>query len=172
MKAVVILGICLFVLLSPTTTAAKIEVAHDPSIDFSRYSTYAWIEGSPAAKPEVEIWIVGAIEEELEAKGWRRVEDPGSADVHVKSLVMTLVNMHIFSNYIASATGGWGFWQANTRAYGDGAVIVDIIDPDTDELVWRGIATGAVTGSWQKIEKKAPKIMSKMFNDFPPYFVP
>lgn len=172
MKAVLIFGICLFVLLSPSALAVKIEVAHDPEVDFSRYSTYAWIEGSPAAKPEVEIWIVGAIEDELKAKGWRKVAGPEKPDVHLKSVVMSLVNVQLFSNYIASATGGWGFWQANTRAYGDGALIVDIIDPDTDELIWRSIARGTVSGAWYKVEKKAPKIASEMFKGFPPYFVP
>jgi len=171
MKAALSLGICLLAFVLPASSAAKIEVAHDPEVDFSRFSTYAWIEGSPAGKPEVQIWLVKAIEHQLESKGLRKV-DPDSADVHVKSLVLTLVNVSIFSNYIGSATGGWGFWQANTRAYGDGALVVDIIDPDVDKLIWRSIASGTITGAWQKAERKLPKITGKMFKDFPPYFVP
>jgi len=171
MKAVLVLGLCLLALVSPVALAAKIEVAGDPEVDFSRFSTFAWIEGSPAAKPEVERWIRMAITDQLESSGLREVE-PENADLHVKSLVMTLVNMHVFSNYISSATGVWGFWQANTRAYGNGALIVDLIDPDMDKLVWRSIASGTVSGSWQKAERKLPKISSKMFADFPPYFVP
>jgi hypothetical protein len=170
-KKLAITLIFLTALLAPASHAKKIETGHDPSVDFSKFTTYAWVEGAPAAKPEIQRWIERSVERELKDRGLRKVE-VGEADLHVKSLVLTMFSASMFNNYIGSVNSGWNFWQSNSRAYAQGAWVVDLIRPGDDLLVWRGILAGTFTGEWTKYERKIPTYAKKMFADFPPEYVP
>ncbi len=73
--------ILLLTILSTTASAQKIKVNYDRSIDFSKFKTYAWAELGPARAPLLRVNIMGAIDEQLAAKGLVKVEN--SADLMV-----------------------------------------------------------------------------------------
>src|SRR5215472_7606914 len=59
--------------------AADTSVDYDHHADFSRYKTYSWL-GVHAS----DLWqsrIQNAVDSQLQAKGWRRVESGGDATV-------------------------------------------------------------------------------------------
>ncbi len=49
-----------------------------------------------------------------------------------------------------------------------GTLIVDLVDSDSGDLVWRGVGSGTLSTKPEKNEKKINKVASKMFKNFPP----
>jgi hypothetical protein len=49
-----------------------------------------------------------------------------------------------------------------------GTLVVDLFDTNTKKLIWRGSARDTLTGKPDKDEKRLEKVVSKMFEHFPP----
>jgi hypothetical protein len=49
-----------------------------------------------------------------------------------------------------------------------GTLVVDIFEPQTKQLLWRGTDTDALTGSPEKNSQKLSKDVASMFKKFPP----
>ena len=56
--------------------AAEISIDADRTVDFSAFKTYAWKANDKASDPLVDQAIVADIEEQLAAKGLKKVEGP------------------------------------------------------------------------------------------------
>ena len=52
--------------------------------------------------------------------------------------------------------------------YTQGSVIVDVIDPKTMELIWRGQGVATVSDDPATYNKELDKSVSKILNSFPP----
>jgi hypothetical protein len=54
--------------------------------------------------------------------------------------------------------------------YQQGTVIVDLIDAQKQELVWRGTVTGVLESNPtpEKMDKNANAAMAKLFSQYPP----
>ena len=50
----------------------------------------------------------------------------------------------------------------------EGTLIVDIIDADSNELIWRGTATGTVERGSDKASEKIHGAVYKIMTKFPP----
>ena len=57
---------------------------------------------------------------------------------------------------------------ATVREIPMGTILVDILDAESRELIWRGTATAAISTKAEKNEKKLNKLVGKMFKKFPP----
>jgi hypothetical protein len=71
--------------------------------------------------------------------------------------------------------GGWhwhGFGSGMATTIEEetpvGTLMVDIFDTPSQKLIWRGIASGTLTGKPEKDEKKMDKAVTEMFKKFPP----
>ena len=68
-------------------------------------------------------------------------------------------------------TTGWGYYYGGT-AYVDkipaGTLRVEMEDPRTQKLVWRGRGSDYLSEKPEKVEKKINKVVEKMFKKFPP----
>ncbi len=169
MKRAIITGL-LFTLVSVGALAGKvsIEVNFDPEVDFSQFKTYAWKEGAPANKPEVEQWVRKAVNEKLRANGWKRIDT--GADVEIASYVVGLYRSEAWGTYFNDSYGYGGWMQVDPRTLAQGAWMVEMTDVSSQEKCWRGIAKGATSdgANWHKAQKKIPRIADKLFADFPP----
>lgn len=66
----------------------EVKTEQDVEADFSRYHTYAWIEGAPGGRePSLESQIQTAVDRELPFKRLQRVEKGGSPDLYVSICV-------------------------------------------------------------------------------------
>jgi hypothetical protein len=54
--------------------AQKVTIDFDKGTDFSRPKTYAWIKGTPASNPKLDLYIMGVGDHQLEQKGLTKVE--------------------------------------------------------------------------------------------------
>ena len=159
-----------------TSASAKVFVDHDRTADFRARRTYAWMKGTEAPNTLVEKRIRVAVDDQLRAKGLTRVE--GEADLHVITHATTTTGSRLdVTSYGYGGYVGWeGFttWTPGTgvqvRDYTTGTLVVDLVDPASNKLIWRGVATEAlgINPNPEKVSKKVLKVTRSMFRDFPP----
>ena len=157
-------------------SAQKVSVGADPGVDLTKYKTYAWSQGTTSANPIVSAMVVSAVDEQLAAKGIRKVEtDP---DLTVVVFGSTESDMHVSNpswspslNSIATGVAvGSQSWLVTK-----GTLVVDLLDAKTKNSVWRGQATQTLdrgpTGDKAKdaknVEKPIKNAVKKMFKQFP-----
>lgn len=150
--------------------AVAIEVDHAPGTDFSRFRTFAWVEGLPVpdsaadrAGERVELALRRAIEEELRAKGLRRTPRE-RADLQVVYGVQ-VEQAETFRSYTGPVGGGPEIYGFET--YARGRIVVEIVDPDGAETLWTGTARGAFGGQ-RNLERRVALVVRKLFKRFPP----
>ena len=158
-------------LLSASALAQKVSVDYDRSADFTKYKTYAWAEGTPAKDPLMHERIVAAVEAQLNAKGWTRVDPNQNPDAYV--LYQAAVTEQKEAQVWGTGYGaGWrragGMAQIDVNTILIGQLVVDIGDAASQKLVWRGRASDTLSDKPEKNEKKIKKAAEKMFKKFPP----
>jgi hypothetical protein len=150
-----------------------IDHDYDVDADFSQFKTFAWLEqttmteGTPQAVQQsglMEARIKRAVNDGLTGKGLQLVES--DADL--------IVAYHIgVTDYteIRTTGTGWG-WDRNTRVdqFQEGTFILDLIDADADQLVWRGIAEGVLEEfpSPEQMERAANDLVKRLLAEYPP----
>jgi len=149
----------------------------DQSYDFSGLSTYAWMEqGLEGGVSEIMLRrMYAAIDEDLTAKGLRKADRPGSADVLIAYHTGTQDRQQ-YDTYGYGAGGWWGgYWgggmtTTTVRTYSEGTLILDVIDRQSNELVWRGSASKTIDDmdSPEQRVQTVQDAVAKLLKDFPP----
>ena len=167
-------------LLSVPAIAAKPQIQWDPEFDFSQVQTFAWQdtagESLAQSQPFLHEHIINAIEFELTNSGFR--ETTSNPDVLVTYYGSTETNYRLQSDsygygFGGYGMGGWGYYgygmggpvSTTTRVveYDRGTLVVDIVDADAGELVWRGsVSDITVSDSLEKMQKYVTKAIVKM----------
>jgi hypothetical protein len=63
--------------------------------------------------------------------------------------------------------GGWGPYDTTVSEYTQGTVIVDVIDPSTKELLWRGEGVSRVSDNQTEYQQELWKTVSAILDKFP-----
>ncbi len=162
----------LFLVALGTALALQVKTDFDHQANFSQYKTYSWQE----IKPANSLWdarIQRAVDAQLAAKGWTKVESGG--DVAVVAIATSHTERTLQTFYDGMG-GGWrwrgfgGMGEATTteQDYKEGTLVVDVYDAKTKQLIWRGSSEDTVSNNAQKNEKNLDKGVAKMFKKFPP----
>jgi hypothetical protein len=163
-----ILAICVAP-LSTGVYAQKVNVQFDQTADFTRYKTFAIRRGelnsrSSALNSElVKKQIETDIARDLSSRGLSQV-DSGPADLNVV--------YHFGSSRkteVEAYPAGWRGW--GTRyvrvPYAEGTLVIDLRDPSTHSLVWRGISSEEKSDP-SKIQGKLDDMVKKAIEKYPP----
>ena len=152
--------------------AVKVGQVYD-DVDFATYKTYAWVprpEGSVGVPAGRQMYLEDAmtknIEEQLAAKGFAKVsENPdvlvgywyGFADRPAGSIDTPVDYTKDYSDRQVWESGG-------------GVIRVDLVDPKTQKIVWRGTAEGAVNvdPTPEMVEKNVNRAITQIFAQYPP----
>jgi hypothetical protein len=162
--------IAIVLLLATASIAADVKTDYDRSINFSQYKTYSW-EKVQTPDPLWVDRIKEAVDSQLAAKGWRRVESGGQASLI--AIEMTH-NQRTLNTFYDGFGGGWrwggGFGNATTTVdtYKVGTLVVDMFDANTQKLIWRGSSSDTLSDKSDKNIKNLDKGVQKMFEHFPP----
>lgn len=167
--AVFVAGI--FILLA-SCSSIHVNIDYDQEADFSAYKTFAWIpqrKGIAVRNPLADKRIKKAVSDELIAKGY--VGDTSGPD-------LLLVYHAGMRNKVDVASWGYGYgryWRypvggVSVYQYTEGTLVLDIVDAQKKELVWRGVAQKALseTSSVEKREENLKKVVAKLLKNFPP----
>jgi hypothetical protein len=158
----------LILLAATGAWAQKITVEFDQAADFAKYKTFAIRDGqlnsrNPALNSElVKKRIEADIVRDLTARGLEMTA--GRSDLNVRYRFGSARKAEI-ERYPA----GWrGFGTRVVRVpYTEGTLVIDLRDPSTRSLVWRGIASEEKSEG-TKIEGKLDDMVRKAIEKYPP----
>ena len=168
--------------LMTLTACSSMSVQTDYAVeaDFSQFETFRYQASDRSVAtvaPLADERIVAAIRREMIASGL--TESESDADVIV-TYYATVDEQLQFSTVYTGVNawgrrgwGGMGVSSASTRAttFQEGTLVIDIIDAETKNLVWRGIGQKVVDqtqDSPEKIQEKLDQIINKIMASFPP----
>jgi len=148
----------------------------DESYDFSAVSTYAWTaQGLEGGVSEIMLRrMYAAVDGDLATKGFTKTE-PERADFLMAYHTGTQDRQQ-YDTYGYGAGGWWGgYWgggmtTTTVRTYTEGTLILDVIDRERNELVWRGSASKTID-QMDAPEQRVKTVQSavvKLLKDFPP----
>lgn len=167
--------------LSLTAAARdKISVAYAKGFSFSQYKTYAWAEHGAVAHPLLAADLVGAIDQELQARGLQKVTS--NPDLVIQFYGSVDNDMTMYSNDpLYGGTGGIppfdpsmtgptfiGFYGNTSVVIHKGDLVVDLIDAKAKKLVWRGMAAESVNSqNPEKLVDQVNGAITRMFKEYP-----
>jgi hypothetical protein len=173
-----------FVLLFMSAGCSTIQVKYDYDKEFSfaELRSYSWLpqpENVTAAPTSavadsqlMEKRIKGMTDNELSRKGYKlTTETPDFFLVYHLGVEQKIdVTSYGYSYARPYRYRGMYGEQVVIHPYTQGTLIIDVIAPQTKELIWRGIAEGTVEkeASVSTIDKKISAAVTKIFSEFPP----
>ena len=148
--------------------AQKVTVEFDQAADFSKYKTFAIREGQLNSRNAalnsdlVKKQINADIERGLTAKGLMEVTGPSDLNVRYTFGSARKIETEAYP-------AGWYGWGTRIVRvpYAEGTLVIDLRDPTTRSLVWRGISSEEKTDA-TKIEGKLDKMVKKALDKYPP----
>ena len=179
-----ILPLVVMAVLCGTAMAEKIRVHYDKSLDFSKFKTYGWAPHGAVAHPMLALDAVGAVEDELNARGLHKVAENPDLIIAFYGAVDSEVSM-TSNNPIYNATGGippfdpsmtspgdslyWDSYYGNsTVVVYPGQLVIDVIDFKTKKLAWRGFAAEAISpNNPDKLMSEVTSTIKKLFKEYP-----
>lgn len=146
-------------LMSAAVGAQSVDVGYDRTVDFKALKTYALgpVTVTGDAEPLMVQRVVSAVDSQLSAIGLRKVEkDP---DVLVATEHWRGVSYpYWWSN---------GFSGFDVRKIFAAKVVVELIDPRTEKVVFRGTAEDTVSLKASRNERKADEAVAEIFEESP-----
>jgi hypothetical protein len=149
----------------------------DPRANFSSLQTYAWLPDLQATTdPRLDSKLLDrrvreAVDRHLAAKGYRKVDDDAPS-FRVAYQVYVLRQSQTVSEPVGPYTYRWwgGMGPTYTYQYDEGTLAVDVIDPQTNVLMWRGSASAIIDprASIKEREERIDRAVGSLLEKFPP----
>lgn len=159
-----------------------VRARHDPSADFARLHTFAWLPKGEAAPADqyvldraIDARLREAVDRELRAKGFVPAGDVAPD---------FLLNYRLTTAPASEARGepwrfGWGtgWWTGwpgaegiYTESYDEGTLFLAVIQPRTKRMIWIGSAQARMLPhiSLEKARKRVDAAVHKILENFPP----
>lgn len=154
--------------LLASCSGIRAHANYDPETDFGRYTSYAWYDPpapdvgglSIELDEELERRLVRRVDEGLERGGLTRAEAIG-ADLRVRYRVTVEERVQHNDPY---------YVHDLQTTYEEGSLVIELVDPDTGEPAWRGIASARLneTSSPEKRAERLDKAVDKILDRYPP----
>ncbi len=164
-------------------SSLQVQSDFDPVADFSSIHTYAWkkvdVRGDALAdNPLLYKRIVTIADEYLRGRGYRKTI-PKSADILIVLRGGTKEKMRLtdIGGRGRYSSGPWYHPRQNyptrpdiIRYYTEGTLVIDIVDPHKNELIWRGTGTGIIHRYSDREEEKKviEQYVRAILDQFPP----
>ena len=192
-------GVCAAALLAAACSSTdKIQIGsdHDPRAQFDGLRTYAWMKRKPVKLGDPRIddealrtWVHGAVEESLSGSGYRQLVT-GKPDfwvawhaaIDAKVKVSTMQDHYgytVGSDWDRAYRTDWawigpggpsGRSETVVDEWEQGSLILEVVDPKTNKLMWRGVARAKLGKERTKEQQQAriKQAVSRMLDRFPP----
>ncbi|MDX1393539.1 MAG: DUF4136 domain-containing protein [Gemmatimonadota bacterium] len=177
-----------FVIALAVTACSGLSVVsdYDPSGDFGSYQTYSWLpdaesEGSGIAQdPLVDGRIRAAIDNDLTAKGFQKVDDGGDFAVGYQISTREEVSYTTMYSGWGGYGYGYGYWgpsvgmsSSSTTQHTStiGQLLIGVFDQGSKELVWRSTGEKTISDrqrSPEEAQENINNIISRVMESFPP----
>lgn len=191
MKTFYLLIITLLLSACATSQRSSTESVVSSNTSLSDYQSYSWLGKPPSSAPLRPQRIVQDIDTQLRSKGWVVADD---ADVAIVARITTRRRVSSHSadshgsghrNLSTSSTYGGSSAHAGLRNFSTGNVnsamppmptmdmktvgilSIELLDPKTDQIVWRGQTEISIPESSGKLNATIDAGISELFAKFP-----
>lgn len=163
-------------LMTAASLFAGIESDYNHAYDFSQVKTYAWRPDTLKQKDGalqnsiVDSRVRAEVDRQMAAKGFTQVDSKPDVYITYRLAAKDRTSVTYFPS------GGWGYrrwggWgggmtQRMETRYTEGTIMLDMIDVQTKDLVWRVVST-KTESNVIKYQQKAADQIEKMFKKFP-----
>ncbi len=179
MKLVKIAIIGIAILFIVGCSSMSVVSDWDHATDFSKFKTFRFYDGDPmpgdelAKHPLIQKRVQETVARILENKGFQKT-DSDNPDM------LVVVHAGIKERMSVTNWGGYGWYDpwwgpvgyrnVDVYQYEEGTLIIDIVDVQRKQLVWRGMATDVIKGykDPQKIQANLDYIVEQILAKFPP----
>ena len=159
----------------------RVSTDYDPSADFSNLGSYAWFDersGVQGDRPDVSSLldrrIRSAVDGELSQKGIESV-DKNSAKMLVSYHLGVESKLDVNTMDTGYGYGRYGRYSSigtttTVTEYQEGTLLIDVIDPVSKQLIWRGSGQARVR-EWstpEDREKRIHEAVKEILAEFPP----
>jgi hypothetical protein len=163
-------------LLLSACASVDVHTDYDNSVDFSQFTTYFWKKLPESSNSLMNGRIVSAVDEQLQAKGWRKVLE-SQAQTALAAIVTVQDGQRVdtfHNNWGPGWSGGWGAggirgsstsWVFN---YQTGTLIIDLYDTNSKHAIWRGTASDILSNQPSTMQRSLNDGVQRMFANFPP----
>lgn len=174
MRSLKTLLVSCFVFCSAACSTISINYDYDKTVNFPSYKYYAWhtIPRTVEMNDLLINRVKNAANRVLQSKGFREVSENPDFFLAIHTSKQQKVEIidwgYAYGPYWRR--GGYGFGGVDLRQYEEGTLILDVVDANKNELVWRGSATGIVD-PYLSPEKRTEKIdaaVTRILDKFPP----
>jgi hypothetical protein len=142
-------------------------VDYDHTINWSQFHSFQLMDGTKSPDTFTQKRIDDGITSALTSKGWTAVTS--NPDVQVFPHVVLSQE----KQWNAERMGGFGYRMGGGMAQATqtnipiGTLIVDMVNPKTKEMIWRGTAQDQVSGNGSD-NGKIQQAIQDLFKNFPP----
>ncbi len=175
----VIIAFLSLLLLSACSTM-KIETDYSPEFAFDTLSTFTVVHKDKEADNTLTTSrIIDAIDDDLTSKGHKAVKRSAPdyyvlfhTDVRSKTKIDTdYQSLGMYPYRYGRGYGYGGRTTATTRVYtyDEGKLIVDIVDPKQNKIIWRGIATDRLKSHDDPEQRRSyiNEVITELLKNFP-----
>ena len=165
-------------LLVPQIEAQKVKIDYDKTADFSKFKTYAWVQGTPLFDPQLDAYVRNSISDMLHHIGM--TEAPvNAADILLTyhAAIGTDIYVGTALDPTFAATGGTpmpghSIWETSSGAapahVSKGSLAFEILDRAANRAIWTGVAAHTVKDTQHERQDQLQKALDKLFRIFPP----
>jgi hypothetical protein len=158
-----------------------VETDYDPEVEFASLGSYAWLdtERKKTGDPRLDNDLLDgrvrrAVDDALASKGYEK-KAAGGADFEITYHVALEKQIDV-QTYVDSYPHGYR-WHAgpshaytSVREYDVGSLVLDVIDPNRKQLIWRGATQARIqdNGTPEQREQRAREAVNAILAKFPP----
>jgi len=174
---------CLSLAVSMISCGGGIKVVqdYDTSIDFGTLRDFAWAAPSGEGRPGpaevsslLDQRVRRSVEDALFTKGFVKTV-PRDADFLVQYYTAVEKKLRVDTNYYGYGYGGWGYGgggysDTTVREYEEGSLLIDFVDPEKKELIWRGTGVARIQNQMSPEDREAHirSAVEQILAQFPP----
>ena len=157
-----VLAAVLTVACSTMTTS----VDYDHTVNWSQFHTFQIAGGTQSPDTFTQKRIEDGITQALQAKGWQPVTSNPDVTV-VPHVVLSAEKQWNTEGMGGFRRFGGGMAQTTQTQVPIGTIVVNMVNPKTGELIWRGMAQDQVESNG-KDAGQIQQAMQEIFKNFPP----
>jgi hypothetical protein len=143
---------------------------YDMEYDFTGLNTFDWFDTPHNTQDElIAKRVKSAVNRQLTAKGLSKVSE--NPDFLIAMHLVRQWKRDVDLGYSSPRYhSGWARHSVDVYEYEEGTLVVDFIDSDKRELIWRGSVSAVVDpdAGPEKREKRINEAVSKVLEKFPP----
>jgi hypothetical protein len=147
----------------------------DPAANFAGFHTYMWKDATPLKDQLLDQRIVQAVDQQMAAKGLKRVDSGADLFITYHGSVSEELNMtttgygYGMGGWYGPGYGGVGVQNTTVQKIPVGTLVVDIVDTKTNQMVWRSTATDDLRPSDnpQQAQQRVDYAVKAMFSKWP-----